>query len=87
MRVERFKMEREGLVTEGQEVEISERSAVPANIHIWSNHPSLCQESTVPDSGSEQEKERSRRLNRRTGDFICLWRLTSKGKKKQKTCR
>ena len=28
MRVERFKMEREGLVTEGQEVEISERSAV-----------------------------------------------------------
>ena len=34
MRVERFKMEREGLVTEGQEVEISERSAVPANIHI-----------------------------------------------------
>ena len=67
MRVERFKMEREGLVTEGQEVEISERSAVTG--------------------GSEQEKERSRRLNRRTGDFICLWRLTSKGKKKQKTCR
>ena len=28
MRVERFKMEREGLVTEGQEVEISERRAV-----------------------------------------------------------
>ena len=28
MRRERFKMEREGLVTEGQEVEISERSAV-----------------------------------------------------------
>ena len=28
MRVERFKMEREGLVTEGQEVEIRERSAV-----------------------------------------------------------
>ena len=28
MRVERFKMEIEGLVTEGQEVEISERSAV-----------------------------------------------------------
>ena len=28
MRQERFKMEREGLVTEGQEVEISERSAV-----------------------------------------------------------
>ena len=28
VRVERFKMEREGLVTEGQEVEISERSAV-----------------------------------------------------------
>ena len=46
MRVERFKMEREGLVTEGQEVEISERSAV-------------------------------------TGQY----RLTSKGKKKQKTCR
>ena len=84
MRVERFKMEREGLVTEGQEVN---EVPLPANIHIWSNHPSLCQESTVPDSGSEQEKERSRRLNRRTGDFICLWRLTSKGKKKQKTCR
>ena len=28
MRLERFKMEREGLVTEGQEVKISERSAV-----------------------------------------------------------
>ena len=28
MRVERFKMEREGLVEEGQEVEVSERSAV-----------------------------------------------------------
>ena len=28
MRVERFKMEREGLVTEGQEVEISERRSV-----------------------------------------------------------
>lgn len=28
MREERFKMERKGLVTEGQEVEISERSAV-----------------------------------------------------------
>ena len=26
MRLERFKMERQGLVTEGQEVEISERS-------------------------------------------------------------
>lgn len=28
MRLERFKMEREGLVEEGQEVEVSERSAV-----------------------------------------------------------
>ena len=28
MRVERYKMDREGLITEGQEVEISERSAV-----------------------------------------------------------
>lgn len=34
MRVERFKMEREGLVTEGQEVEISERSAVTRSIYI-----------------------------------------------------
>ena len=41
MRVERFKMEREGLVTEGQEVEIS------------------------------QEREKYRKSNRQTEDFIC----------------
>lgn len=35
MRQERFKMEREGLVEEGQEVVISERSAVTVSILIW----------------------------------------------------
>lgn len=84
MRVERFKMEREGLVTEGQEVEISERSAVTGQYTYLVEPSMLCQESTVPDSGSEQEKERSRRLNRRTGDFICLWRLTSKGRRNKR---
>ena len=40
MRVERFKMEREGLVTEGQEVEISERSAVTGQ-YTYLVEPSL----------------------------------------------
>ena len=56
MRVERFKMEREGLVTEGQEVEISERSALPANIHIWSNHP--CYVRNLPYQTADQSKKR-----------------------------
>ena len=34
MRQDRFKMEREGLVEEGQEVEISERSAVTGQYTI-----------------------------------------------------
>ena len=34
MRQERFKMEREGLVTEGQEVEISERSAGDRTVYL-----------------------------------------------------
>ena len=84
MRVERFKMEREGLVTEGQEVEISERSAVTGQ-YTYLVEPSIAM------SGIYRTRQRIRarkgRLNRRTGDFICLWRLTSKGKKKQKTCR
>ena len=43
MRVERFKMEREGLVTEGQEVEISERSAVTGQytFYLLSLHKSM----------------------------------------------
>lgn len=49
MRVERFKMEREGLVTEGQEVEISERSAVTGQ-YTYLVEPSLrCQEFIVQD--------------------------------------
>ena len=62
MRVERFKMEREGLVTEGQEVEISERSAVTGQYtYLNWNRRLLCRESTVPDNGSNQEKERYRK--------------------------
>ena len=85
MRVERFKMEREGLVTEGQEVEISERSAVTGQ-YTYLVEPSIAM------SGIYRTRQRIRARkgkikNRRTGDFICLWRLTSKGKKKQKTCR
>ena len=48
MRVERFKMEREGLVTEGQEVEISERSAVTGQ-YTYLVDPLRCQEFIVQD--------------------------------------
>ena len=45
MRVERFKMEREGLVTEGQEVEISERSAVTGQ-YTYLVEPSIAMSGT-----------------------------------------
>lgn len=87
MRVERFKMEREGLVTEGQEVEISERSAVTGQ-YTYLVEPSIAM------SGIYRTRQRIRarkgkikKIEQTDRDFICLWRLTSKGKKKQKTCR
>ena len=57
MRVERFKMEREGLVTEGQEVEISERSAVTGQ-YTYLVEPSIAM------SGSYRT---SQRIRARTG--------------------
>ena len=42
MRQERFKMEREGLVEEGQEVEISERSAVTGQYTYCLLYTSRC---------------------------------------------
>ena len=56
MRQERFKMEREGLVEEGQEVEISERSAVTGQ-YTYLVEPSVAMSgSTGPANGSGQEK-------------------------------
>ena len=51
MRQERFKMEREGLVKEGQEVEISERSAV-------TGHYNYLVEPSVAMSGIYRTSER-----------------------------
>ena len=77
MRVERFKMEREGLVTEGQEVEISERSAVTGQ-YTYLVEPSIAMSGIYRTRQRiRARKGKIRRLNRRTGDFICLWRLTS----------
>ena len=88
MRVERFKMEREGLVTEGQEVEISERSAVTGQ-YTYLVEPSIAM------SGIYRTRQRIRarkgkikKIEQTDRGFLsALWRLTSKGKKKQKTCR
>ena len=51
-----FKMEREGLVTEGQEVEISERSAVTGQYTYLVEPSMLCQESTYQTA--DQSKKR-----------------------------
>lgn len=47
MRKERFKMEREGLVEEGQEVEISERSAVTGQ-YTYLVEPSIAMSGIYP---------------------------------------
>ena len=72
MRVERFKMEREGLVTEGQEVEISERSAVTGQ-YTYLVEPSIAMSGIYRTRQRiRARKERSRRLNRRTGIYLLV---------------
>ena len=56
MRTERFKMEREGLVEEGQEVEVSERSAVTGQ-YTYLVEPSIAM--SVIYRTSERIKSRS----------------------------
>lgn len=72
MRVERFKMEREGLVTEGQEVEISERSAVTGQ-YTYLVEPSIAMSGiySLQEQRISQEREKYRKSNRQTEDFIC----------------
>lgn len=70
MRQERFKMEREGLVTEGQEVEISERSAVTGQF-TYLVEPSIAMSGfTVPVNGSWHAEGSLKRLKRRKKGFI-----------------
>ena len=57
MRQERFKMEQEGLVEEGQEVEISERSAVTGQ-YTYLVEPSVAMSGfIVQGRESSREKE------------------------------
>lgn len=71
MRVERFKMEREGLVTEGQEVEISERSAVTGQ-YTYLVEPSIAMSGIYRTRQRiKSRKEKYRKSNRQTEDFIC----------------
>lgn len=71
MRVERFKMEREGLVTEGQEVEISERSAVTGQ-YTYLVEPSIAMSGIYRTRQRiKSRKGKYRKSNRQTEDFIC----------------
>lgn len=57
MRQERFKMEREGLVEEGQEVEISERSAVTGQ-YTYLVEPSVAMSRGFIVQGRESSREK-----------------------------
>ena len=71
MRVERFKMEREGLVTEGQEVEISERSAVTGQ-YTYLVEPSIAMSGIYRTRQRiKSRKGKIQKSNRQTEDFIC----------------
>ena len=61
MRQERFKMEREGLVEEGQEVEISERSAVTGQ-YTYLVEPSIAMSGIYRTS--QRIKSRKGRISR-----------------------
>ena len=80
MRVERFKMEREGLVTEGQEVEISERSAVTGQ-YTYLVEPSIAmsgiyrtRQRIKSRKGKIQKIEQTDR-GYYCGDRLCAWWL------------
>ena len=71
MRQERFKMEREGLVEEGQEVEISERSAVTGQ-YTYLVEPSIAMSGiyrTARESNPAKEGSAGSRRQRR--DSTC----------------
>lgn len=57
MREERFKMERPGLVEEGQEVVISERSPSTGR-YTYLVEPSLAMSGIYPHSGADPGQER-----------------------------
>ena len=57
MREERFKMERPGLVEEGQEVVISERSPSTGSIYL-SGRTIHCHVGNIPHSGADPGQER-----------------------------
>ena len=65
-------MEREGLVTEGQEVEISERSAVTGQ-YTYLVEPSIAMSGIYRTRQRIKVKKgkKYRKSNRQTEDFIC----------------
>ena len=75
MREEQFKMERKGLVEEGQEVQVTER--VNGSLYSYIVEPSVAMSGIYR---SNQTKELSIRSKRPNGDFTLLWDLTNNRK-------
>ena len=72
MRQERFKMEREGLVKEGQEVEISERSAVTGQ-YTYLVEPSIAMSGIYRTSqGIKSRKGRIKKIEKTEKGFYLL---------------
>lgn len=66
MRQERFKMEREGLVREGQEVEISERSAVTGQ-YTYLVEPSIAMSGIYRTGERIMSRKRCNKKDRKNG--------------------
>lgn len=69
MRQERFKMEREGLVEEGQEVEISERSAVTGQ-YTYLVEPSVAMSGIYRTKAEDQVEKRNHKRNREDAERV-----------------